>query len=311
MSMPPSNGQIGTNGPSVTIDQVGDYKLTVTDEEGCSAIRNINIKESDTPTIQLSRIDPICPGDTIAVAVLEAYPTYHWSTGDTTQTAIITKPGDYSVSVANEVGCNAAIHFTVKGISNPMPEIKGESLFCEGDFTELEVGDGFTEYIWSTGEVGRTIKLETTTNISVTVTDDLGCQGVATMEVTEIPTPVIQISGQQVLCEGSTLILDAGEGYANYTWSNGETGHLAIIEEPGTYVVEVNSFEGCSDKASFIVRSVSPPIPVIAGPSSICNGGIAELTLDQPYTNYLWSTGDTTQTIMVDQPGIVPSYGLQ
>ena len=102
-----------------------------------------------------------------------------------------------------------------------------------------------------------------------------------------------QLAG--VICDNGVISLTS-DGPGNDDFAN-------LANNPGC-LNEVSSYAGCSDKASFTVRSVLPPNPTILGPSSICHGGEAELSLDQAYTQYAWSTGDTSATITVDQPGL-------
>jgi hypothetical protein len=47
------------------------------------------------------------------------------------------------------------------------------------------------------------------------------------------------------ICAGSTLILDAGDGYAGYLWSDNSTGQTLTVSDSGDYSVTVTDADGC------------------------------------------------------------------
>jgi len=58
-----------------------------------------------------------------------------------------------------------------------------------------------------------------------------------------------------------------------------------------------------ADIKSFRVFSGENPEPVITTEGQICNGEMISLTANAGYNKYLWSTGETTRTIFVKEPG--------
>ena len=47
------------------------------------------------------------------------------------------------------------------------------------------------------------------------------------------------------ICAGDSLILDAGEGYAAYEWSDGSTDRTITVSDSGVYSVTVTGADGC------------------------------------------------------------------
>ncbi|MEM6348002.1 MAG: lamin tail domain-containing protein, partial [Bacteroidota bacterium] len=132
--------------------------------------------------------------------------------------------------------------------------------------------------------------------ITVTVTNGL-CEVSTTLTFTVIPTPTPIISGLLAYCEGTGgVTLDAGT-YASYLWSTGETAQT-ITALAGTYSVTVTDANGCvGTSASVTVIENANPTPIISGLLEYCEG-TGGVTLDAgTYTSYLWSNGETTQTI--------------
>lgn len=66
------------------------------------------------------------------------------------------------------------------------------------------------------------------------------------------------------LCENSSLQLSTSLPFVNYLWSNGTTNGNATIYVPGTYVVTVTDFFGCTGVDSItVVGYAAPSVPDI------------------------------------------------
>ena len=49
------------------------------------------------------------------------------------------------------------------------------------------------------------------------------------------------------VCEGESVILDAGDGYFSYLWSNGSTGQTITVSEAGTFWCTVTYVDSSHD----------------------------------------------------------------
>jgi hypothetical protein len=61
------------------------------------------------------------------------------------------------------------------------------------------------------------------------------------------------------LCENTSLQLSTSLPFASYSWSNGTTNGSATIYVPGTYVVTVTDFFGCSGSDSITIAGYAAP----------------------------------------------------
>jgi len=79
---------------------------------------------------------------------------------------------------------------------------------------------------------------------------------------------------------------------------------------PGTYNIRLLVNEGLPNQASLCKNIVVGPAPVVnlGNDQTICPGITTTLDAGAGFSNYLWSTGATTQTIVVGTPG---SYWVQ
>ena len=125
-----------------------------------------------------------------------------------------------------------------------------------------------------------------------------------TFIVDEELTPTISLSGPTDICSGSTVDLTASAG-DSYLWNNGATTQSITVNATGTYSVTVTDNAGCSGTSADVDITVNPlPTPnvVVNGSLELCDNETVTLTSD-PFADYSWNNGETTQEITVSDPG--------
>lgn len=84
-----------------------------------------------------------------------------------------------------------------------------------------------------------------------------GCHQVVELGLNLYSKPIIPIDNIMPICEGSSIDINAGNGYDNYLWSTGETSPSITIQNPGNYSVTVtNDYDSisCSSTKDFTVK---------------------------------------------------------
>lgn len=114
--------------------------------------------------------------------------------------------------------------------------------------------------------------------------------------------PVIKPSGSAAVCEGDSLLLDAGSGYATYQWTTGATTQTIYVKDAGKYNVVVANASGCSAAATEVVVFQNPKP---AKPLVVSQGDSLTATYAFSYT---WNkdgvpTAMNTRTIKPKQSG--------
>jgi hypothetical protein len=285
---------------SITVSDAGNYAVVVTDSigltsAGCEASLVVNELPKPAPGNY-----EFCEGTSVELDAGDGFASYLWSNGATTRKTTVNAAGTYTVTVTNANGCSATASHTV--VANPKPKPAGSSReICEGETATLDAGDGFASYKWSTGDTTQKITVSAAGTYTVTVTNDKGCAGTAEHVVIVNPTPK-PTGGSHEVCEGKTVTLDAGDGFAGYLWSTGATTQKIEVSVAGTYTVTVTTEKGCKGSAEHVVTV--NPLPEPKGSSQeICEGKTATLDAGDGFASYLWSTGATTQKIDVTEAG--------
>ncbi len=215
----------------------------------------------------------------------------------------------------NQGACNyEAVPVEVMVNLTPVVEIFGNNNFCEGESTIFEASAGFASYLWSNGSTSSSITVTSPDTYIVTVTDANGCTGIQSIVAlaTEIETPLIDADGKTAICEGELIILSVPDVYSSYLWeNNGSIESSLLINGPGTYNVTVTNDGGCESFASITLEEafIETPMMLVDGVEAaeenlICAGGqTITLGMGTDYTNYLWSTGETSAEIDITQAG--------
>lgn len=293
----------GQTTPDINVTSKGIYTVTVTSSKGCIGIDSIEMNELPAPRPELGDSIQLCDGKTITLTPGSGFNTYLWNTGENTESINVTTSDNYSVTVTNDFGCDAADTISVQVGFKPNPDISGVLAICEGTKTKLTAKSGFINYLWSTSSTEDSIIVTTKGNYSVTVTDKNGCIGSQQVSVTESPSPKPAISGNLNICEGAKTDLNAGLGYSTYIWNNGIKTQLNSISTGGDYSVTVTNTAGCSGVASVTVNSIASPIPQISGVLKFCSGDKSTLDAGSGFTSYSWTGGTSSQTLDVTKSG--------
>ncbi len=282
----------------------GNYTVTVTGPGGCTGTASALITQAPPPVPVISGPLTFCIGSATILNAGSGFQSYSWSTSESTQQIVVSSPGVYSVTVTNAAGCIGTASVTVTQTPEPVPIINGNLNYCENGFTVLTVGGGYSSYSWSSGQTTPNITVTSPGTYTLTVMAN-GCPGMASVEVTEVPSPQPTISGVTTFCAGGSTTLTVNETFSSYTWSNsGGTGQSRVVTAPGTYTVTVTNAAGCTGTASVTVTQTQPPVPVITGTMSFCPGGGTVLNAGNGFSSYQWSGGGgSSPDLVVTAPG--------
>lgn len=131
----------------------------------------------------------VCPGGTLALGVNGTFASYQWSSGEITSTIAVTLPGNYFVDVSNGT-CIITAAVTVDAQQGPVVTATANPVqVTEGESSQL-MATGLANYLWDPAATLDDAAIADpvatpagTTVYTVQGTDDNGCPGSATVEV--------------------------------------------------------------------------------------------------------------------------------
>ncbi|MCR4825788.1 MAG: T9SS type A sorting domain-containing protein [Bacteroidales bacterium] len=288
----------GANTNNITVSTPGMYKVSVTNSLNCTRMDSVNVVVWDNPVVSINGNSLICQGS-VASLTASGAETYLWNTGESSA-AITVMPEQtttYNVIGYDEHGCSSTVSKVVNVEALPQVFISGELAICHGTSTTLTASDAYS-YVWSTGSTANSITVSNQGAYTVTVTSENGCQSIASATVVDNPFPTFTLNGPDDICENTTETLSVTGDYT-YLWSTGETTTDITITSGGVYTVTATNDYDCSATASVNVNLLPAPELTIMGVSTLCQGDTTVLTASSDAVEYVWNTGDSTQSIVV------------
>ncbi len=298
----------------ITVDTSGAFWVNVIDSNGCEGTDTAAVLFETGPQFSLGNDTSFCVEDTLLLNAPAGQLAYLWNTGDTTESFAVNQPGTYSVVVTGLNTCSSVD--TLDATNYPVPSVDlGQDIeYCSNTtFSQpLDAGVGFSSYQWMDGSNQQVrIATEADNLIWVEVTDANTCTNRDSLNVIALNLPQVDLGTDDTLCSASNKIMNAGTGngsIVDYLWSTGDTVQTISFTGPlnitnpvnNTFRVSVTDTNGCVNADTVLVTTVPLPNADLGGDTAFCFGDVFSKTLDPGnFNSYQWSTGDTTQTIVI------------
>jgi len=237
---------------------VFNVKLTVSYSGACSVVSSSQaITLQSAPLAQItnpSNAYTFCDGDKLTLEVLGSFTSYHWSTGETTSSIVVTKAGNYTVQVTT-TGCTLDADRTVD-VSTPSVTITADPAEINEGQTSQLTATGLNDYTWTPAETLSNPSIANpvaspvvTTTYTVTGKDNTGCTGTATFEVSVKGEPIVNKLTPSVFFSPDGKGKPESEVWLVSTKSGGtlldypQCG-VAIYDDKGIKVYEAKPYNG-------------------------------------------------------------------
>ena len=224
-------------------------------------------------------------------------------TGSLTGTHNFSAPGNYTVTFTRQFNNKTETYsITLNVEAPPVVNLGPERKVCPGTLVNLDATTANATYTWSTGSTSPAITTSTPGTYWVDVKVG-NCTTRATVKVSHLPLPVVNLGPDRELCQGDVLELNAFNQGATYRWQDGSTGSTFKVTGSGTYRVEVTSAEGCTVADEINIKYNDLPIVNLGPDKDICANTTITLDATQPGMTYKWQDGSTAPTFTVRVPG--------
>lgn len=263
----------------ITVYSNGNYKVLITDTNGCSFSDSVYVSLLNPLLINLGNDTTVC--GFIYLELGYSGSDFLWNTGDTTQIIKVDSSAIYNVKVTDQNGCDG--YDTISVSINPLPLASFTTMnACAADsiqFTNLSsISNGsITNYLFDFGDGNNSTIANTkhayqnsgSYQINLRVTSDLGCEKDTNIQLSIYDLPNAGFA-TSTLCNNFEVSFDDTSSIANsssiqsYQWDfdNSHYSHTAdttiIYADTGTYNVKltVNSIHGCTDSVVHNIQVV-------------------------------------------------------
>ena len=189
-----------------------------------------------------------------------------------------------------------------------------DTILCGSNTIRKSIGPGNYTYQWSTGETDSAVVFSMAKHgngaktIWAKKTDINGCFQIDTFKLGIYNAPTVNLGNDINICKGQTVKLTAGSAVNNtYNWRKLPDNYTVskvnnyTIDSSGTFTVLMQNLFGCTDSDTVLatVHDNSKKPIISATKTSLCTGDTSVISVQNTYTKYLWSNGDTLQSIRI------------
>jgi gliding motility-associated-like protein len=291
----------------------GNIQIIYTISGMCGDADTTHIIVNALPVVNLGHDTTLCQGNSILLNAGNPGSTYSWTPGgSTSQTLNVTASGQYIVQVTNAATCSKRDTININFTPMANPTITPHNPMCV-NATPTILTAAQTGGIWSgpgitnpsTGAFNPSVA--GSGNIQIIYTIAGTCGDDDTTQIIVNPLPVVNLGNDTTLCQGSTLLLNAGNPGSTYLWTNSTTNQTLIVSSGGTYWVEVTNANLCSKRDSIIVNVVPIANATITHINPVCSN-ISPFNLSAAQTGGIWSgNGISSSTNGIFDPSLAGS----
>lgn len=206
----------------------------------------------------------------------------------------------FVLDYADPSGMNPTMDTVLITLSPSPYNVLNDASICYGDSVIYSVDtNSMYTYSWNNGSTTDSATYNMTGLVEVIVTHTgSGCADTASAMLT-VSTPV-DLPATDHVCSGNAITLDAGVGFATYTWSTTDSTQTIDVNAAGNYVVMVVDTNGCMTSDSIDVTESSPSTSITGQVDTLCNYNSVTLNAGAGFTTYTWSTGGSAVSETID-----------
>lgn len=293
--------QDGSTDSVFLVTEPGQYWVNVLGDCGYGS-DTVIINFFPEPELNLGNDTLVCDDIILELDAGDGFESYFWQDSTTAQTFQVNTTGIYWVLVTDENGCEASDTIHVELSSAVVVSLGQDTTVCAGDNFLLDPGNEFASYTWQDGSTEPHYLVTAPGLYFVTVTDEMGCSGTDSVNISLNPSPEVSIGNDTVICDGGSVLLDPGSQYSSYLWQDNSTLPVYTVTTPGYYSVVVTNIFACEASDEVFVDFSSPEVP-FGGDSLLCLGDTIWLDAGD-FESYLWHDSTSSRFYPADSGGM-------
>ena len=305
------------NGSTFSANQAGNYSVRVSNSTlGCIDTTSIiTVSSLAAPSVSAGSDQTVCGGENVTLTASGA-DNYIWNNGANTavitlQTGTSSSNSTFLVTGTDSItGCSSID--TLQVLVNALPDVNAGSDFTVCSNEEITLfASGALTYSWTQNVIdGQSFLLNQTTTFTVTGVNANGCSNSDQITVSVNQTPLVNAGNDITICENEspvTLFYNVNQAISAASWNTGETTQSIQVDSASSYIITVTNINNCTSSDTITVTINPITLIDIENNQVVCSNNLP-LSLNADATgnqlSFLWSTGQTTQQINVEETGI-------
>ncbi len=259
------------NGDTVThtYADTGYYHVNLFINSYCDTIKGL-VHVVAPPVITLGNDTTICPESSLLLdASVSGDATYLWSTGSTSPQITVSDTGTYHVTATTDAGCEVSDTIRISMFSPVILNLGNDTVLCYLAHILLDATQPFethANYIWQDQSTNTTYTVINQGQYWVVVTN-LCTQKRDTINIYNLMNPTLYLGNDTTICMNHPLLLNASIPWGiTYQWENGSINATRLVENEGTYWVEVSN--PCVSVSDTIFIKVDDCDPMLIMPNA-------------------------------------------
>lgn len=273
-------------------------------------IDDVSLEPASVSAVELGVQGDLIVCDSVGVFELSVTSSLHsdflWSTGDTTRSITVNRPGKYAVWA--NYGEGYLWHDTIEVVYRPMPvlDVGPDTVICAGSLPlTLAAAEGMDAWQWNTGDTLRELVVSEPGVYHVRTTHFCGEQR-DTIQIALFDIPALELGPDTTICGEAPIAVELQAPYRDYivySWSNGSTSPELIAETPGLWHLRMEHPCGVLADSVFIRRQ---PLLSLEIPSdtAFCAGRPLQIAAAAGFDSYQWSTGVGRAEAVISTSGV-------
>jgi hypothetical protein len=283
-----------------------------TDANGCAGFGTTTILVNSLPVVSITPMSPVCQ-NTAAFALTGGSPAGGTWTGSNVSSGNFNPlTAGSNMVIYNYTNANGCSNFATTNITvnaAPTVTISPISGVCVGSAAFPLTGGNPAGGSWSGVNVNTGNFNPVTagsSQVTYSYTNGNGCSGSASANVTVYGLPSVSLASFSPVCTGASPVTLSGGSPAGgtYNGTNVASG-IFTVGAAGSYNIQYNytDVHGCMGSATAAMTVNPSPSVFLGADTTICMYNNILLDAGAGFTNYAWSNGAATQTILVDTTG--------
>jgi gliding motility-associated-like protein len=239
----------------------------------------------------------LCEGQVLTLDAFVPDAEYVWQNNATFSSFDVIGPGLYWVNVSHGV-CFQSDSIDVAYAIIPDDFLGEDANLCLVDSLFLAIDIDDAEYLWQ----------DSSTQATYTITEegiywlDITLEHCTKRDSLVINSVSISLGPDTSLCIGESLLLDVSNQGSSFIWQDQSTGPTYLVNEAGTYSVEIES-GSCLLYGEINVNYFDPPLISLGNDTNLCVGDFLILDPGIQNASYLWQDASVTSTFTVSTEG--------